>query len=184
MHRRHHMADLLREQHVTFDNEAYRAWSAQATVWLDDEPDDRGNGPHVCTFALRLHQNSGESVNEYAGRNDGDSSIGEIYTDIYTDQMGYLHHLPGTESPVAGVSTSSLGVCEIRAGANILGIRKEGRPIKEQPASQSFSRCKVGCKGVQTSVNVQTNTPVDPADSIALPVAKDEPCHICSRHPP
>lgn len=117
-------------------------------------PDDRGNGPHVCTFALRLHQNSGESVNEDAGRNDGYSSIGEIYGDICTDQMGYLHHLPGTESPVAGVSTSSPGVCEICAGANIPGIREENRPILEQPVSGTHSRCKVGCKGVQTSVNV------------------------------
>ena len=36
-------------------------------------------------------------------------------------------------------------------------------------------RCKVGCKDVQTGVNVQTSAPANPRDSIALPVAKDEP---------
>ena len=33
-----------REHYCSFDFAAYRAWSAQATVWLDDEPDGSG-GP-------------------------------------------------------------------------------------------------------------------------------------------
>jgi energy-coupling factor transporter ATP-binding protein EcfA2 len=181
-----------REHYFSFDLEAYRAWSAQAAVWLDDdEPDGpRGSdgpggsgGPDVCTFAPRLHQNSNESVNEDAARNDRDSSIGEISTEIGTDQSTHLHHLPGTESPRAGASSSSRGVCEIRAGANIPTIREKMRPIQEQPASGSFSRCKVRCKDVQTGVNVQTSAPVNPRDYIALPVAKDEPCHVCGRRP-
>ena len=174
-----------REHYFSFDLEAYRAWSAQATVWLDDEPDGpRGSdGPDVCTFAPRLHQNSNESVNEDAARNDGDSSIEGISTEIGTDQSSHLHHLPGTESAIAGASSSSRGVCEIRAGANIPTIREEVRPIRKQPASESFSRCKVGCKDVQTGVNVQTSAPVNPRDYIALPVAKDEPCHVCGQRP-
>ena len=169
-----------REHYFSFDLEAYRAWSAQAAVWLDDDEPD---GPDVCTFAPRLHQNSNESVNEDAVRNGDDSPIGEIYTEICTDQSSHLHHLPGTESPRAGASSSSRGVCEIRAGANIPTIREKMRPIREQPASGSFSRCKVGCKDVQTGVNVQTSAPVNPRDYIALPVAKDEPCHVCGRRP-
>jgi len=178
-----------REHYFSFDLEAYRAWSAQAAVWLDDdEPDGPGGsngpgGPDVCTFAPRLHQNSSESVNEDACRNDGDYCIKETYTEICTDQSTHLHHLPGTESPVAGTSSSSPGVCEIRAGANIPTIREEMRSIREQPASVSLSRCKVGCKDVQTGVNVQTSAPANPRDSIALPVAKDEPCHVCGQRP-
>ena len=178
-----------REHYFSFDLEAYRAWSAQAAVWLDDdEPDGPGGsdgpgGPDVCTFAPRLHQNSNESVNEDAARNDGDSSIEGISTEICTDQSSHLHHLPGTESAIAGASSSSRGVCEIRAGANIPTIREEVRPIRKQPASESFSRCKVGCKDVQTGVNVQTSAPVNPRDYIALPVAKDEPCHVCGQRP-
>ncbi|MFA7073254.1 MAG: hypothetical protein WC138_12200 [Methanoculleus sp.] len=30
---------------------------------------------------------------------------------------------------------------------------------------------------------MKTTVPVDPADYIALPVEKDEPCHICGRRP-
>ncbi|SAI87041.1 hypothetical protein MBBA_0153 [Methanoculleus bourgensis] len=181
-----------REHYFSFDLEAYRAWSAQAAVWLDDdEPDGpRGSdgpggsgGPDVCTFAPRLHQNSNESVNEDTVRNGDDSPIGEISIEICTDQSSHLHHLPGTESPIKRTSSSSRGVCEIRAGANIPTIREEMRPIREQPASGSFSRCKVGCKDVQTGVNVQTSAPVNPRDYIALPVAKDEPCHVCGRRP-
>ena len=181
-----------REHYFSFDLEAYRAWSAQAAVWLDDdEPDGpRGSdgpggsgGPDVCTFAPRLHQNSRESVNEDAAQNAGDSSIGEIYTEICTDQSSHLHHLPGTESPIKRTSSSSRGVCEIRAGANIPTIREKMRPIREQPASGSFSRCKVRCKDVQTGVNVQTSAPVNPRDYLALPVAKDEPCHVCGQRP-
>ena len=36
---------------------------------------------------------------------------------------------------------------------------------------------------MQTSVKVQTTPRVNPRDYIALPVAKDEPCHICGRRP-
>ena len=36
---------------------------------------------------------------------------------------------------------------------------------------------------MKTSVNVKTTVPVDPADYIALPVEKNEPCHICGRRP-
>jgi len=33
-----------REHYFSFDLAAYQAWSAQATVWLDDEPDG-SDGP-------------------------------------------------------------------------------------------------------------------------------------------
>ena len=72
--------------------------------------------------------------------------------------------------------TPTPGLCEIRSGANILTIREETLPIREQPATCSFSRCKPRCKGVQTGVTVQTNTPVNPEspgcsaqDHVAVP---------------
>nr|WP_303714758.1 hypothetical protein [Methanoculleus marisnigri] len=164
-----------REHYFSFDQEVYRAWSAQATVWLDDDPDNRDGGPHVCTFAPRLHQNSGKSANDDNGHNREDSGIGEICTGICTDQSSNLHHLPGTESMSAGASDPASRLCEIHCGANMLDIPVDIRLIPEQTAGSGFSRCKTECKGVQTSVNVQTTVPVNPADYIPLPVEKDEP---------
>jgi len=48
---------------------------------------------HVCTFAPGLHRNFGKSANEDAGDNVEDSGIGEVCTEICTDQDSTLHHL-------------------------------------------------------------------------------------------
>ena len=131
--------------------------------WLDDDPDDQNGGSHVFTFSPGFHQKSGESVNEDPGYNGGDCSIGEICTEICTDQSSYLHHFPGTESLPAGAGDPTLGVCEIRRGENIPDIPEEIRLIREPAPSSGFSWCKSGCKEVKTGVNVQTTVPVNPA---------------------
>jgi len=172
-----------REQYFTFDAEVYRAWTGVATVWLDDDPEDGDDGPHVCTFAPGLHQNFGKSANEDNGHTREDSGIGDICTNICTDQSSNSHQLPGTESMPAGAGEPAFSVCEIRSGANVLDISKSIGHISEPAASGGFSRCKTECNGVQTGVNVQTTAPVNPVDYIPLPVAKDEPCHACGRRP-
>ncbi len=88
------------ELHFRFDAGRCRERAAELAIRLEDDPDDRGNDPHVYTFAPGLHRNSGERANEDTGWSGGDSSIGEICT----DQNGNLHHLPGTESLRAGAS--------------------------------------------------------------------------------
>jgi len=181
-----------REHYFSFDLAAYRAWSAQATVWLDDEPDGSGGpgssgGPggsdDVYTLTPRLHSNSGESVNENAGRNGDDSPIGDICTDICTEESTHLHCLPKTRIAHPGASDPSPRACEIRAGANIPTIREDVPPIRERPAAESLLKCKVECKGVQTSVKVQTSARINPRNYVALPAEKDEPCHVCGRRP-
>ncbi|WP_292521881.1 hypothetical protein [Methanoculleus sp.] len=172
-----------REQYFTFDAEVYRAWTGVATVWLDDDPEDGDDGPHVCTFAPGLHQNFGKSANEDNGHTRKDSGIGDICTNICTDQSSNSHQLPGTESMPAGAGEPAFSVCEIRSGANVLDISKSIGHISEPAASGGFSRCKTECNGVQTGVTVQPSAPVNPADYIALPAAKDEPCHVCGRRP-
>ena len=133
------------------------------TVWLDDDPDDQNGSSHVFTFSPGFHQKSGKSVNEDLGHNGGDCSIGELCTEICTDQSSNLHHFPGTESLPAGAGDPTLGVCEIRSGENIPDIPEEIRPIREPAPSGGFSWCKSGCKEVKTGVNVQTTVPVNPA---------------------
>ena len=172
-----------REQYFTFDAEVYRAWTGAATVWLDDDPEDGDDGPHVCTFAPGLHQNFGKSANEDNGHSRENSDIGDICTDICTDQSSNLHQLPGTESMPAGAGEPAFSVREIRSGANVLAISKGIGQITEPAASGGLLRCKTGCNGVQTGAKVQTTAPVNPADYLPLPVAKDEPCHICGRRP-
>jgi hypothetical protein len=169
-----------REQYFTFDVEVYRAWSSRASVWLDDDPDDGDGNPDGCTFAPGLHQNSGKSANEGSGHSGEDSGIGEGCTEICTDQGSHLHPLPGTESMSAGAGDPASGVCETRSGANMPDISKNIGPIAEPTASCGSPGCNVGCNA---GAKVQTTAPVNPADYIALPVEKDEPCHACGRRP-
>jgi hypothetical protein len=169
-----------REQYFTFDPEVYRAWSSRASVWLDDDPDDGDGNPDGCTFAPGLHQNSGKSANEEDNHNREDSGIGDICTEIGTDQSSHLHPLPGTESMSAGAGDPTLGVCETRSGANMPDISKNIGPIAEPTASCGSPWCNVGCNA---SAKVQTTAPVNPSDYIPLPVEKDEPCHACGRRP-
>ena len=169
-----------REQYFTFDAEVYRAWSNRASVWLDDDPDDGDGNPHGCTFAPGLHQNSGKSANEEDNHNREDSGIGDICTEIGTDQSSHLHPLPGTESMSAGAGDPTSGVCETRSGANMPDISKNIGPIAEPTASCGSPGCNVGCNA---GAKVQTTAPVNPSDYIPLPVEKDEPCHACGRRP-
>jgi len=163
----------------SFDLAVYRRWARGATVWLDEDPDDQNGGSDGFTFSPGFHQKSGKSENEDAGHNGHDCSIKEICT----DQSTHLHRFPGTESLPAGAGDAAFSVCEIHDGENIPDIPEEIRPIREPAASGGFSRCKSGCKDVKTGVNVQPPAPVNPADYIALPAAKDEPCHVCGRRP-
>ncbi|KAF5048401.1 hypothetical protein DSECCO2_450510 [anaerobic digester metagenome] len=134
-----------------------------------------GGSDDVYTLTPRLHSNSGESVNENAGRNGDDSPIGDICTGICTEESTHLHCLPKTQIAHPGASDPSPRACEIRAGANIPTIREDVPPIREQPAAESLLKCKVECKGVQTSVKVQTSARINPRDYVALPVEKGEP---------
>ena len=178
-----------REHYFSFDLEAYRAWSAQTTVWLEDDPggpDDTSGGsggPDVCTSTPGLHTDPACGANEKSPQDADSSSIREICTEISTDKDGSLHHLPGTESPVSGSGSPSPGAREISSCVNIPEICKDTDPIANLPPSRGFSECKIECEDVQTSVNVQTTPRINPRDYIALPVAKDEPCHICGRRP-
>ena len=80
----------------------------------------------------------------------------------------------------AGAGDATSGPREIRGGANMPEISKNIRLIAEPTASCGSPGCKIGCNA---GAKVQTTAPVNPADYIALPVEKDEPCHACGRRP-
>ena len=177
------------EAHFQSDAGCYREWVAGLAVWLEDDPDgpddtpgDFGS-PDVCTFAPDLHSDPACGANENALQNTDSSSIREICTEICTDTSSSLHHLPGTESPTGRSGSPTPGARDICSGVNIPAICEDTHPIINPPPSRGLSGCKIECKDVQTSVKVQTTPRVNPRDYIALPVAKDEPCHICGRRP-
>lgn len=62
------------------------------------------------------------------------------------------------------------------------GIRPVSHAIPERAAHGLNPGCKSWYKEVQSSVKVQTRG-VNPADYVPLPVARDEPCHVCGRRP-
>lgn len=130
---------------------------------------------HFHQVFIRFSPEVQKSENEDTGHNAWDCSIKEICTEICTDQRSNLHRFPGTESLPAGAGDPTSGLREIRGGENIPSIPENFRPIREPVLYGGFSRCKSGCKDVKTSVNVKMIVPVDPADYIALPAAKDEP---------
>jgi hypothetical protein len=167
-----------REHYFSFDRDVYRAWSAQIAIWLEDEP--AGGDPHDRTFTPDSHQKTDASANKGGCRSDGDCCTEELCTDICTSTSGTLHHLPVTQRLRAGVPPSSPSDCEIQNGATTPGFRAYDCPMPEQGINRGLSGCKTECKSLQPGARLPE---IASADYVPLPVAKDEPCHVCGSRP-
>ncbi|MCK8519070.1 hypothetical protein [Methanoculleus sp. 7T] len=159
-----------REQFFTFDNEVYRAWSNGASVWLDDDPDIDSSDSRlqqVCSNCCKQENDRGE---EETGKNapdpDNDRSM---YLDVQQDQR--------TESTDDKPLGDGRGASVSRTAATQTGKNKNCGSNWEEKTILSplgYSTC---CKRAANAANI------NPADYIALPVPKDEPCHVCGRRP-
>ncbi|MCT8338227.1 hypothetical protein FKB36_12200 [Methanoculleus sp. Afa-1] len=163
-----------REQYFTFDIEVYRAWSSGATVWLDDGPDDDSNDS-------RFQQNDSNCCHRDEGQNE-EGSVKDVQ-DPDRDRSMYVHVQQNEKTESAGEKTRGDG-----GGASvsrIAVIQNENFTYcgsKEEHASiiapLDDSTC---CQ--RAEIRCHSSPPVNPANYIPLPVAKDEPCHVCGRRP-
>jgi len=163
-----------REQYFTFDGEAYRAWSNGASVWLDDDPDVGSNGS-------RLQQNGSRCCQQEIGQN-GEGS-GKGAQDIKRDRSMYVHVQQNkrTESTDDETPGGGRGACVFHTAANDPEdpTNRSGNtdPVSEAAALNGSTCCQHAADVLPTS------PPINPADYIALPVEKNQPCHICGRRP-
>ena len=142
--------------------------------WLDDDPDDDSNDSSFqqndSSCCQREMRRDGEGSGN-ASRNEG------MYLNGYT----HVQQNERTESRGEETFGSSSGVCVSRPAviqnenATYCGSTGENTSIIA-PLDDSICRQRaVTC--------CHSPPPVNPTEYIALPVAKDEPCHICGRRP-
>ena len=163
-----------REQYFTFDAEVYRTWSNGASVWLDDDPDVGSNGS-------RLQQNGSNCCQQQTGWNEED--FGKNGQDLDRDRSMYLYVQQNerTESMGSGESDDGKGACILRTAVNDPANSAHSSGNKN---SRPDMVALIGSTCCQHAANVLPMLPsINPADYIPLPVAKDEPCHICGRRP-
>ncbi|WOX56778.1 hypothetical protein [Methanoculleus receptaculi] len=183
-----------REQHFTFDPEVYRAWSHGAAVWLDDSNDSSFEQPD-STGCQREIRGSDSGFADGA-RSDGISS---------PDGASFQQIEIRTAPPEGGGGSGEKGVC---APGN--AVTQEERDASHEdnekgdkdPGLFTDSSC---CKPAEDCSNLagfaeaadgmgggfyashegygRAAGGIDPADYIALPVSKDEPCHVCGGRP-
>ncbi|KAF5049863.1 hypothetical protein DSECCO2_435360 [anaerobic digester metagenome] len=163
-----------REQYFTFDHEVYRVWSGGTSVWLDDDPDDGSNGS-------RLQRNCSNCCQQEAGRKEEDSRNGVQNREIDRPLHPYMQQNERMKSTGEEASNDSGGTCVSRTAANepVTSVHQGGSvdPGQNMAALTGSTCC-------QHAANVlPMPSPVNPADYIALPVPKDEPCHVCGRRP-
>jgi hypothetical protein len=163
-----------REQYFTFDHEVYRAWSGGASVWLDDDRDDGSNGS-------RLQQNGSSCCQREVARSGEDS--GNEGQDPDIDRSMYVHVQQNTRTESMDDETpgGNGGACVLRTAAN-----DPADPVYcgENADSGRNTASLIGSSCCQRAASVlPTLPPVNPADYIPLPAAKDEPCHVCGQRP-
>jgi len=163
-----------REQYFTFDREVYRAWSNGASVWLDDDPDDGSDGS-------MFQQNGSNCCQQENGRSEGGSGKDVQDPDIDRSMYVYVQHNMRTESMDSRTSGDSRGACVFRTAAQDLE-NSEHNAGKMDPASNAATLIGSSCCQRAATV-LPVLPPINPADYIPLPVAKNEPCHICGRRP-
>lgn len=163
-----------REQHFTFDNEVYRAWSNGASVWLDDDPDNDSSDGSFQRDDSRWCQREG-------GQNEEDFQVTPGYagTGLYRDtDLQQNERTEGTHTATSGDGECD---CVSETAVTRIGISQDRENCRETPAVLHSSNDSTHCQQAVTCC--RSPPPINPGDYIALPVAKDEPCHICGRRP-
>ncbi|TAJ43872.1 hypothetical protein [Methanofollis fontis] len=124
-----------REHLFSFDPVVYRRWAQCAAVWIDDEDDDRDDGPgpsDLCNVAAGLQQDCSRCCKEETARRDaGSDSTGterETPLSIRTKVQQNTHTAPGTGAG-AGVCGC---VCDPRNDATDPSISPPGRDQSDQ----------------------------------------------------
>ena len=163
-----------REQFFTFDNEVYRAWSGGTFVWLDDDPDVDSNDS-------RFQQSDSSCCQRENARKGDHSKDAPQHEDIHPYDHTHVQQNEGTESTHEATRSDDGGA----RVSDVAVTQHENVPDHEQNRETSQvlrplidSTC---CQRAETCCH--SPPPVNPRDSIALPVAKDEPCHVCGRRP-
>ena len=163
-----------REQYFTFDVGVYRAWSGGTSVWLDDDPDGGSNGS-------RLQQNGSTCCQQENCRNNEDSWNEVQNPGIDRSMHLYVQQNERTESTGEEASGDGRGACVSGTAANeSANSVHQGGSV--DPGGDMAAL--IGSTCCQHAANVlPMPPPVNPADYIPLPVAKDESCHVCGRRP-
>ncbi|HNQ32652.1 MAG TPA: hypothetical protein PKJ93_02630, partial [Methanoculleus sp.] len=195
-----------REQYFTFNTEVYRAWNSGSSFWLGDDPDDGSSGSTVqhmysncCTQesdrnrenvgnggqdpgedrSLYAHVQQNERTESIHGRTNGEeeSTDGGVSTGE-EESTGDGGSADGGVSAGAGgcACVSRIAVHEPMKSTNQSGKADPG-PYK---AAFSGSNC---CTYAAHCCTPAALLPINPRDYVAIPVEKDEPCHICGRRP-
>jgi ribosomal protein S14 len=163
-----------REQYFTFDNEVYRAWSGGTSVWLDDDPTNDSNDSS-------FQQNDSNCCHREEGQNEEDP--GNNDRDPDTDRSMYVHVQQNERTESMGgeasgddrdACVSHIAVIQNQKSPNMCQ-NSEFYPISSPLNDSNCCHSAVTCCHPPSAVN--------PADYLPLPVAKDEPCHICGRRP-
>ena len=163
-----------REQYFTFDNEVYRAWSGGTSVWLDDDPDDDSNDS-------RFQQNDSNCCQRESARSEEGSENASRNEGKYLYRYTHVQQNERTESTGEETSGGGGGACVSRTAVIQPSKNPDCSQNGENPhlvAPLNDSNC---CHSAVTCCH--SPPPVNPADYIALPEPKDEPCHVCGRRP-
>jgi len=159
-----------REHYFSFDHIHYKSWSAQADVWLEEEPEDDGredddnddgeDAGSSRTLSPSLHQKIGNCANETDSQNDRSFYKGIDREERRTESIGILHELPGTQSGPSPTyhddGSVCMYVCDPEDGAKQWPQTKVSSPILNSAGKSRKSWCKSGCKGVEGVINVKT----------------------------
>ncbi|MEN6512424.1 hypothetical protein [Methanoculleus sp.] len=159
-----------REQYFTFDREVYRAWGGGVSVWLDDDPTSGSS-------AADVQQMYSNCCQQETGRNEGDSGNKGQDPDIDRSMYVHVQQNKRTESTDGGASGDDRGACVFRTA-----VHEPGNPVRRGEKSDPGSNVAalIGSTCCTYAANAAS---INPADYIALPVEKDEPCHVCGRRP-
>ena len=159
-----------REQYFTFDHEVYRAWGGGASVWLDDDPDDGSSAADV------QHRYS-TCCQQEIGPNEEDS--GKDVQDPDRDRSLYVpvQQNERTESTDEDTASGDRGACVCRTA-----VHEPANPLHRGEKTDSGSNV-AALIGSTCCTYAASAANINPRDYIALPVERDEPCHICGRRP-
>ncbi len=151
-----------REQYFTFDNEVYRAWNGGASVWPDDDDSNDSSSQQNDSTCCQQEDARNEEDFENASRDTGTYLY--RYTDVQQNER--------TESTDDETSSSDRGARVSRTAVIQTGKTPDCDENREIPSV---------LRPLNDSTCCQSPHAVNPADYIALPVEKDEPCHVCGR---
>ena len=159
-----------REQYFTFDAEVYRAWGGGASVWLDDDPDDGSSAADVQHKYSNCCQQEIVRNEEYSGKGGQDPDRDRsMYVPV---QQNERTESMGEEAP------------DDDRGASVFHTAVHEQRNPPHRGERSDSGSNVAALIGSTCCTYAANAAhINPADYIALPVEKDEPCHVCGRRP-